>query len=234
MSYSPGGIRGYGLFGDNMTITEAQKYITYEKRGSKNLSSNDAIFILDYALHEILGLNDQEIVRIFCQEFLENHNLIRFYKSIDVPSNIVVSNMKYVRNIICHISNESINDEIIRQKFISSLDNNKKTFLESTKSIDLTQKASRVAIDLLFSDIHGPLEYLEFANKHPMELLSIIKQFRLMDYYENLCASPLDFMFYLLTVEEQKEVLLDYLAMKKRNEDSNYCMVSFFDIGENV
>lgn len=214
-----------------LTIAEAQKFITYEKRGIKRLASEDALFILDYALHEVLNLTDQEIMRVFCQEFLTAHNLIRFYKVVDVPSNTIVSNMKYVRNIICHVTNDHLEDEIIRQRFISSLDNNKKTFLESTKSIDLTQKASRVAIDLVFSDINNPLEYLQFANKHPMELISIIKQFRLMDYYENLCASPLDFMFYLLTVEEQKCVLPEYLAMKKANNDSNYCMMAFFKEG---
>lgn len=198
---------------DKVTIL---KYLTSENIGCVNLPSQDALDILSFAFKDVLRLSEAETLRVFCNGFLRKHNLYKYYIQINPPSIFSEHKQEWVKMQLCPTLFEFNHDEAFNELFFNTLrEDSKKTLFERFHSIPFEEKAGRSVLDILFKDVKHPNEYLYFASTHPNEMKVIIKSFKLDDFYDIFCFSPVDFVFFCLSREEQKETVSLYLKIKE-------------------
>ncbi len=202
---------------DKITIL---KYLTSENIGCVNLSSQDALDILSFAVKNVLRLSEEEILRVFCNGFLKKHNLYKYYIQINPPSIFSEHKQEWVKMQLCPTLFRFNHDEAFNEMFFNTLrEDSKKTLFERFHSIPFEEKAGRSVLNILFKDVKSPNEYLYFASTHPAEMKIIIKSFKLYDFYDIFCFSPVDFVFFCLSREEQKETISLYLKIKENQKD---------------
>lgn len=198
------------------------KRLTDEIPVSTVCSSDDALKLMRYALYDIFGLSEREVSNLFCKAFLIKTNLYRFYLRIKSPIPSIEVKEAYILSLLC----PSIYTFDKKGMYISAY----KGVLKDCKADSLFLRykdkeicliAMRYVLSLVFEGAEGPSDYLYFADSHKEEMISIIRLFKLYDFYDFFCDSPLDFIFYSLSHEEKKESLTTYLELKEEEYTEN-------------
>lgn len=184
-------------------------------------ASKEAIAILRYALYDICELSEDELSHILCKKLLIKLGLYKYYLAIESPLSSVEIKKAYVRNKICPNVFPYDEDELYRKVYISSLKDNKvKTVFCRFHNVRMCLIAMRCVLDMIF-DTDDVTEYAYFADSHKEEMEDLFKLFKLDDFYESFCESPLDFVFLSLTMEEKKQCLTTYLELKEDEKSNN-------------